>query len=450
MPALVFPTHPTRLNYTVTPWTDTNGEQWLFEILPANSGRWSVFNQGGGGGVTDHGFLTGLADDDHPQYAKSDGTRGAFAAPLGTDDNYVTDAEKVKLANTSGVNTGDQTSVTGNAGTVTTINGRITQGTNVTITGSGTAASPYNIAAAGGGAAAAGTLTGTTLAANVVTSSLTSFGAGIALGTPASGTLTNCTFPTLNQSTTGNAATATALANSRTIGGSAFTGAANVTSFPSPGPIGGTTPGAIAATTGAFSGLVAASGGLTTGAVQYGATGTVNLTSAESGVLLLRSGGLYTFILPTGAAGLCYRFKSQSTFTLTVKTGTTEQIRNKELITIATTGILTTTKRDDVVIAWDGTHWQVIGDINGTWLVDGVAPASTVGGALTVNGAATLNGNVAIGDATTDLVGFYGAAAIVRGATVAAPTGGAVQDAESRTAINAIIARLVAIGIIAP
>lgn len=33
-----------------------------------------------------------------------------------------------------------------------------------------------------------------------------------ALGTPSSGTLTNCTFPTLNQSTSGNAATATALA----------------------------------------------------------------------------------------------------------------------------------------------------------------------------------------------------------------------------------------------
>jgi hypothetical protein len=32
---------------------------------------------------------------------------------------------------------------------------------------------------------------------------------GGALGTPSSGTLTNCTFPTLNQSTTGNAATAT-------------------------------------------------------------------------------------------------------------------------------------------------------------------------------------------------------------------------------------------------
>lgn len=34
---------------------------------------------------------------------------GSYAAALGADDNYVTDAEKVKLANLSGTNTGDQT-----------------------------------------------------------------------------------------------------------------------------------------------------------------------------------------------------------------------------------------------------------------------------------------------------------------------------------------------------
>lgn len=32
------------------------------------------------GGVTDHGALTGLADDDHTQYALADGTRGSFAS----------------------------------------------------------------------------------------------------------------------------------------------------------------------------------------------------------------------------------------------------------------------------------------------------------------------------------------------------------------------------------
>ena len=55
------------------------------------------------------------------------------------------------------------------------------------------------------GSVAAANITGTTLASNVTGSSLTSFGSSIALGTPGSGTLTNCTFPTLNQNTTGSA-----------------------------------------------------------------------------------------------------------------------------------------------------------------------------------------------------------------------------------------------------
>ena len=49
------------------------------------------------------------------------------------------------------------------------------------------------------------------------------------LGTPTSGNLANCTFPTLNQSTTGNAATATALQTARTINGTSFDGTANIT-----------------------------------------------------------------------------------------------------------------------------------------------------------------------------------------------------------------------------
>jgi hypothetical protein len=71
---------------------------------------------------------------------------------------------------------------TGNAATATqlqtarTINGTSFNGTaNITVP------------------AAAGTLTGTALATGVTSSSLTSFGASIALGTPAGGTLTNCT-----------------------------------------------------------------------------------------------------------------------------------------------------------------------------------------------------------------------------------------------------------------
>jgi hypothetical protein len=48
---------------------------------------------------------------------------------------------------------------------------------------------------------------------------------GGALGTPSSGTLTNCTFPTLNQNTTGSAAI---LTTARTIGGVNFDGSANI------------------------------------------------------------------------------------------------------------------------------------------------------------------------------------------------------------------------------
>lgn len=48
---------------------------------------------------------------------------------------------------------------------------------------------------------------------------------GGALGTPSSGNLANCTFPTLNQNTTGSAAT---LTTPRTINGVSFNGSANI------------------------------------------------------------------------------------------------------------------------------------------------------------------------------------------------------------------------------
>jgi hypothetical protein len=66
------------------------------QVLPAGGGTGQILSKvtaadynvtwvdppvGGGGdsGITDHGQLTGLSDDDHPLYALADGTRGAFA-----------------------------------------------------------------------------------------------------------------------------------------------------------------------------------------------------------------------------------------------------------------------------------------------------------------------------------------------------------------------------------
>jgi hypothetical protein len=60
----------------------------------------------------------------------------------------------------------------------------------------------------------------------------------------------------------------------------------------------------------------------------------------------------------------------------------------------------------------------------------------------------TLRG-IKIGSATTSLLGFYGVTPVDQPATVTDPTGGGTQDAEARTAINAIIDRLQELGLIA-
>jgi len=78
---------------------------------------------------------------------------------------------------------------------------------------------------------------------------------------PSTGTLTTTIFGGAlagNADTATTAGTASALATPRTIGGSNFDGSANVTSFPSPGAIGGTTPAA-----GTFTALTGTSGSIT-------------------------------------------------------------------------------------------------------------------------------------------------------------------------------------------
>lgn len=112
--------------------------------------------------------------------------------PDSLNARYVTDADLTTLSNTSGTNTGDQTTITGNAGTATAlatsrnINGVAFDGTSdITVT------------------AASSTLTGATLAPNVLASSLTSVGTLSALSVTA----------TIIGSISGNAATVTTNAN---------------------------------------------------------------------------------------------------------------------------------------------------------------------------------------------------------------------------------------------
>lgn len=79
----------------------------------------------------------------------------SFAAVLGADDNYVTDAEKVKLSNLSGTNSGDQTSIVGITGTKAQFDTAVTDGnflyvgdvtSNATHTGDVTGATALTIA----------------------------------------------------------------------------------------------------------------------------------------------------------------------------------------------------------------------------------------------------------------------------------------------------------------
>jgi hypothetical protein len=91
---------------------------------------------------------------------------------------------------------------------------------NALVVGGGAGAAPVTVTTGTGVVTALGVNTGTA-GAFVVN--------GGALGTPSSGTLTNCTFPTLNQNTTGSAATLTT-ARTFTIGstGKTFDGSASV------------------------------------------------------------------------------------------------------------------------------------------------------------------------------------------------------------------------------
>lgn len=176
----------------------------------------------------------------------------------------------------SGTNTGDQTSVSGNAGTATalqtprTIGGSSFDGTaNVTsfpspgaIGGTTPAAGTFtNVTAiaaatqdavklsprAGGTSSFVSSITTTTLTASRTITLPDATGTVVLGGGTCSGTSSG-TNTGDQTSVSGNAGTATALQNARTIGGSTFDGTANVTSFPSPGAIGGTTPAAITCT----------------------------------------------------------------------------------------------------------------------------------------------------------------------------------------------------------
>lgn len=172
------------------------------------------------------------------------------------------------------------------------------------------------IAAQGGGGGAPTNATYITQTPNGGLSAeqaLSLLGTGILKSTTTTGVLSIAVagdFPTLNQNTTGSAAT---LTTARTIGGSSFDGSANVTSFPSPGAIGGSTPAAGTFTTGVFGSTTSLLLGTAGSAV-----GNIGFRNATSGTATLAPPtgalGTYSVTLPNAASTLPI-FGQQITFT---------------------------------------------------------------------------------------------------------------------------------------
>jgi hypothetical protein len=163
-------------------------------------------------------------------YITSGGTfDGAAARTFAVDATDANTASKVVARDASGnFAAGTITAaLTGNASTATALQtARAINGVNF----DGTAAITVT--------AAASTLSGTTLAAGVTASSLTSVGtlAGLTVTAPITGSVTGS-----SGSTTGNAATATALQTARNINGVSFNGTADVTVTAAAGTLSGAT-----------------------------------------------------------------------------------------------------------------------------------------------------------------------------------------------------------------
>jgi hypothetical protein len=157
-----------------------------------------------------------------------------FTAIKNFIDTYTVQTDGAVLATTSSYTAGSVTSniiandtivntdINSAAGIVDTKLATIA--TALKVSNSATTATSANTASAIVARDASGNFTAGTVTAALTGTASGNLVSGGALGTPSSGTLTNCTFPTLNQSTTGNAATATSATSATNA-----TNAANLT-----------------------------------------------------------------------------------------------------------------------------------------------------------------------------------------------------------------------------
>jgi lysophospholipase L1-like esterase len=184
--------------------------------------------------------ITGTTSADYWRGDKTFHTLNQDAVPDGTTNKAYSATDKTRLASTSGTNTGDQTSVTGNAGTATklatarNIDGQAFDGSaDVTVIAPGTHAATGKTTPVDADelslvdSAASNGLKKLTWA-NLKATVKSYYDSVVSAPTNKDLTSGTNTFPTLNQSTTGNAATATKLATARNINGQPFDGTADL------------------------------------------------------------------------------------------------------------------------------------------------------------------------------------------------------------------------------
>lgn len=205
------------------------------------------------------------------------------------------------------------------------------------------------------------------------------------------------------------------------------------------------------------------------GVAAFDNSATVHIRSTAEQLRIDNNGSSHTKITQTGGHSLGFVPASNGTTSfMFYKAGGTTSVAQIDT-TNSRVGINTTPAAALHVLATTEqfrasysaiNYWSATTDSSGTTTFNaaGSVPAFIFSDPVTINGLLTLSAQnivtdtttgTKIGTGTTQKLGFYNATPIVQGASVADATGGATIDAEARTAINALISRIEALGLIA-
>lgn len=369
-------------------------------VSKQSDGTITVFGSGGGGGTNGWSPLMAIVADGERRVMQITGWTGGTGTPPASPVYVgptgfvalIANATDIRGAAGGGGGSGTVTSVTG-----ATANGFVVSTTNPTTTPVVTVGTSITGIAYG---------TGTAIRAAVAAD-----------------------FPVLNQSTTGNAATATALQTARNINGQSFNGTADITVAAAAGTLTGSS---LAANVTTASGLTTVAGG-TFGSAAFVAASTfepaLGNPAADGYVLASTTGGVRSWVPNGGGGGGSGTVTTVSVATANGMAGSVANASTTPAITLTTTvtGIV---KGNGTAFsaATAGTDYSAGTSALGT----GIVKTTTGTGALSIAGAGdfpTLNQNTTGSAATLTTarningVAFNGSANITIGVAAADITG---------------------------